>query len=108
MVNEIVIPIPVAVPIPAPAILTVPSLDYIGTFTVSWDSVTNTREYHVQEKAGPEDWTTVAEVTGTDTLIPYRTDGLYLYRVLACNTVGCSDASNEVSTQVVKIGRAHV
>jgi YD repeat-containing protein len=82
-----------------PASLTVPSANYTGTVTISWDASTPVvTGYTLQQKLGNGNWTTVYSGTGTSTTRSGLGNGTYTYQVQACNTSGGGSACSGWAT----------
>ena len=78
-----------------------PIIDNDGSFYVNWTTVSGATSYQVQQKLGTGAWAT--KQTSPD-LIYYAdslVNGVYSYRVRACNTNGCSGFSLEASVSVI-------
>ncbi len=92
----------VIVPLPAPGVptVTVPSDDADGYFSVTWNAPTGTvHNYVVQERQSNHDgtWTVWQDVQTTNALFYDALgngEGIYQYRVQACNVDNCSQFSD--------------
>jgi YD repeat-containing protein len=88
-------------PIPATPSLTTPSTNATGSYTVSWNAVSNATSYTMQEQVNGGGWTTVSASAATSWAASVP-NGTYGYRVQACDVTGCS-AWSGTSTTVVTI-----
>ncbi len=69
-----------------------------GSFTMSWQPVATVpgaggNTYRLEESTTPNTWTEVYDASATSWSTSNRVDGLYSYRVRACNNQGCSGYS---------------
>ena len=87
--------------IPATPGLTTPSTNATGSYTVSWNAVSNATSYTMQEQINGGGWTTVSASAATSWAASVP-NGTYGYRVQACDVTGCS-AWSGTSTTVVTI-----
>lgn len=92
--------VPVNEPAGAP-ILSVPSTDGTGSYTVSWSAVTGATSYPLQEQVNGGVWTTVQSSAATGWATSGKGNGSYGYRVQACNSSGCNAWSNVASVTVL-------
>lgn len=90
--STVSVAIPTA-PTSAPA-LSVPASSANGSYTVSWTQVSNTSTYILQEQANGGAWNTIQNSAATGWSVNGRTNGTYVYRVQACNAIGCGPFSN--------------
>ncbi|WP_185236280.1 chitinase N-terminal domain-containing protein [Teredinibacter franksiae] len=75
--------------------LTVPADDNNGSYSVSWGSVTNSRNYTLQERTGTGSWATLQNTSATSRTISGKGNNTYGYRIRACNNIGCTAYSAE-------------
>ncbi|WP_185231338.1 hypothetical protein [Teredinibacter franksiae] len=79
------------------------STDSDGSYTVYWNSIGNTKSYILQEKkVGDSNWFEYSSTTATQLSIPPKGSSTYIYRVKACNDIGCSgySGSKEISVAI--------
>ena len=68
-------------------------------FTISWTAVSGAAHYMLENKTGPGNWSNGTRVDALNfTYLP--ANGVYDYRVKACNSVGCGPYSNIVTVNV--------
>ncbi|HJU41066.1 MAG TPA: RHS repeat-associated core domain-containing protein [Tahibacter sp.] len=72
-----------------------PNLSTDGTYTVTWNAAANATRYYLQENiGGTPAWTDIGNFPGTSWAPSApRPNGIYNYKVKACNAYGCSDYS---------------
>ncbi|MBN1377806.1 MAG: VCBS repeat-containing protein [Gammaproteobacteria bacterium] len=95
----------ITVPAPPPPIPGVPSMnmattDSDGYYSISWGSVTNATSYQWQERVDGGSWSSDYTTSSTSASRSSRGNGVWGYRVRACNTSGCSAYSSERSVIV--------
>ncbi len=97
--QSITVSIPPPPPILPPTGLTGPSLDYDGSFTISWNASVGATSYILQRKFGSGSWSQVYSGSATSKAETSLTSGIaFSYRVQACST-GCSAwSSTHVTT----------
>jgi hypothetical protein len=83
-----------------PPTLSVPS-GSTGSYTVSWNDVSQATSYVLQESANGGAWATLQNSSATSRAISHG-NGTYGYRVEACNSHGCSVWSTTRSVTVAK------
>lgn len=84
----------------AAATVTAPATSNTGNYTVSWTAVTSATAYRLEEKVGSGAWAEVVNAAVTSKAFAGKTDGVYQYRVRACNTAGCGAYSAAKTTTV--------
>lgn len=73
----------------------------LGNYTVSWTGSPGATSYRLLEGTLPYQAAPIVHtVTAASRAFQNRPNGLYYYRVEACNAVGCSAASTEASIKV--------
>lgn len=88
-------------PIPASApALSVPSINYTGSYTISWGGIANATSYTLQEQVNGGGWTTVQANGSGSWSTAGRGAATYGYRAQACDVTGCGPWSG-TSTVVV-------
>ncbi|MCO7227521.1 RHS repeat domain-containing protein [Pleionea sp. CnH1-48] len=88
----------------APTGLFAPTSDSDGTFAVRWNAVSGATSYELYEqKVGG---TSTRIYSGASTTVQRNSlaNGIYLYKVRACNSSGCGAFSIEKSVQVTTFG----
>ncbi|MEO1245204.1 MAG: SpvB/TcaC N-terminal domain-containing protein, partial [Pseudomonadota bacterium] len=81
----------VTLPPPAPGAISGPSTDADGSFSLSWSAVSSATSYVIQRRLSGGSWS--VDIPTTQTLSHSETgraDGVWGYRLKACNTAGCS------------------
>ena len=91
----------ITLPPTTPSGLSAPASDNDGSYTVSWNAVTNTTSYQIEEKLNSGAWATIQNTSATSIARSGKSNGTYSYRVRACNGSGCSGYSALISTTVV-------
>ncbi|WP_179957428.1 RHS repeat-associated core domain-containing protein [Exilibacterium tricleocarpae] len=89
----------ITVPYEAP-VISLPSSDTDGNYTVSWNSVAGATNYTLQEKSANGSWGTIQDTSATSKTISGKSNGTYSYRVRACNPQLCSGYSSAGSIVV--------
>jgi YD repeat-containing protein len=79
--------------------ISLPSVDYDGSYSLSWNSIANATEYRWQQRVNGGAWGAETAIAGTSVSLT-NGNGTYGYRVRACNPVGCSGYSSEQSIVV--------
>ncbi|UTW45943.1 VCBS repeat-containing protein [bacterium SCSIO 12696] len=89
-------------PTPAtPAGLNAPTSDGNGAYTVSWSSTAHASTYQLQRRLSGGSWSTIHNSSTTSRSESGLGNGVWEYRVRACNSAGsCSGYSGVDSTQV--------
>lgn len=91
----------VAQPPATPTSLFAPGLLFEGEpYDVSWTTVSGATTYRLEERFNTGAWLEMYNGAGTLKSFPGRGQGLYHYRVRACNGAGCSSYSATVTTAV--------
>ncbi|WP_314101486.1 RHS repeat protein [uncultured Stenotrophomonas sp.] len=80
--------------------ISAPASSNTGSFTVSWNGVPLATEYRLEQSVNSGGWGEIQRDGSTQRGLSYGADGTYAYRVLACNSAGCSGYSNVASTVV--------
>jgi predicted phage tail protein len=70
------------------------------TYVVSWSTVIGATTYRLEERFNTGSWLEVHNAAGTTKSFPGRGQGLYHYRVRACNGAGCGSYSTTQTTAV--------
>ncbi|MDM3872574.1 hypothetical protein QSV34_14570, partial [Porticoccus sp. W117] len=84
-----------------PSGLSAPTSDGNGAYTVSWSSTANASTYQLQRRPAGGSWSTVHNSSSTSRSESGLGNGVWEYRVRACNSAGsCSGYSGTDSTQV--------
>ncbi|MDM3872286.1 hypothetical protein QSV34_13100, partial [Porticoccus sp. W117] len=89
-------------PVPStPSSLSAPTNDGNGAYTVTWSSMTHATSYQLQRRPAGGSWSTVHNSSSTSRSESGLGNGVWEYRVRACNSAGsCSGYSGTDSTQV--------
>lgn len=82
-------------------ILTVPSSNAIGAYTVSWTGVADTSTYLLQEQVNGGGWGTLQNGAALSWTASGKTSASYGYRAQACNAIGCGPWSAVGTVSVV-------
>lgn len=90
----------VIAPAYAPGV-SVPVFSIDGAYTVTWNGVAHSTYYALQERANGGNWSVVGTTAGVASGISGRADGIYSYRVQACNADGCGPFSGEALVSVL-------
>ncbi|WP_258394043.1 hypothetical protein [Stenotrophomonas maltophilia] len=80
--------------------ISAPQLSGSGDYAVGWSSVTGASRYRFEESVNGAGWTALLDGPGTSYVFSQKADGVYAYRVAACNAAGCAAYSPVASTQV--------
>jgi len=80
--------------------VTAPSTSSSGALTVSWSSSTYALSYTLQQQLSGGSWTTVYSGEAPSKALTESTGGSYVFRVAACNAVGCSAYTASGTTTV--------
>ncbi len=86
---------------PATPTLSTPTSDIDGAYTVSWNAVTGSTRYQLEEKLNSGAWTVIQNTSATSIARSGKGSGTYYYQVKACNSSGCSAFSTRKSTLVL-------
>ena len=89
-----------AAPLTAAPTLTAPATSATGSYTVSWTTVTGATAYVLEESVGAGAWNQIQNAAGTSKALSGKGNGIYNYRVTACNSAGCGPVSVVDSTVV--------
>lgn len=73
-----------------PATISVPATSSTGNIPVSWAPSSDATNYVLEQQLNGGAWTQVYSGSATSTAISGLSGGTYVYRVKACNSVGCS------------------
>ena len=90
----------VAYPPSTAPVVSTPSADNNGAFTVTWSSSALADEYRLQQRRDGGTWTSAYLGGALSKALSGLSNGAYDYRVIACNEVGCSSYS-AIKTTVV-------
>ena len=93
---------PIVKPPKPPATISVPTYDSDGSFTVSWSHVASHMElyYRLQEKKNNGNWVSVYNGPSTQKYLTSKGGGQYIYRVMACIEMSCSNYRQSNVVQV--------
>jgi len=80
--------------------LSVPATNNTGSYTVSWNAVSNATSYTLQESVNGASWNTVQATGSTSWSTSGRGSATYRYQVQACSGSGCGPVSTLVQTVV--------
>ncbi len=69
----------------APTVLTGPTTDYNGAYTISWNSSSGATSYRLEERIGAGSWSQIYSGASTSRAISGKAAGSYSYRARACN-----------------------
>jgi len=86
---------------PPSTTLTVPPTSTTGTYSLSWLSALTATSYQVDQSVNYGAWTTIYSGSALGTNVFGNGNGLYQYRVRACNVNGCSADSPIQNTSVL-------
>lgn len=89
----------VLVPTSAPMV-SVPVTNNTGAYTVSWNAVSNSTSYTLQESVNGSGWSTVQATGATSWSTSGRGSATYRYQVQACSSSGCGPVSAAAQTVV--------
>lgn len=83
-------------------VLSGPSYNTNGSYTLNWSSVSLATRYELDEQANEGVWTPVQDTAALSNDVVGNSNGTYGYRVRACNTAGCAawSATATVSVQL--------
>lgn len=85
-----------------PSSISAPGSDNDGAFTVSWGAASGTvTSYKLQQQVNGGSWGEIYSGTSRTKAINGLTDGIYKYRVKACNSLGCSGYRTAGNTTLV-------
>lgn len=76
------------------------SINYTGSYTISWSGVSNASSYQLQEQLNSGSWSSVYDSSGTSSSRSGLTAGAWNYRVRSCSGSGCSGWSGTKSVVV--------
>ena len=74
---------------PAAPVLTAPSTNSSGSYSVSWGEVNEATSYTLQEQINGGSWTTIQSSGATSRAISGKANGTYGYHVRGCNGSVC-------------------
>jgi hypothetical protein len=94
IIKNVVVTVP---PIPTPS---GPATDTDGTYTISWNCVSEASSYQLEENFNNGSWSVVYNSNGTSTSRTGRSSGTWNYRVRATSSVGSSSYSNTITVLV--------
>lgn len=77
-------------PPPVPGSISVPASSSTGNVSVSWSPSSGATSYVLQQQYNDSGWTQAYSGSATSTNLNGLASGGYVYRVQACNAVGCS------------------
>lgn len=80
--------------------LTAPSSSTLGSYTVSWTSVTTATRYELEERKDGGSWSNIHNAAATSKTLGTQAPGSYDYRVRACNDGGCGNYASTATTTV--------
>ncbi|WP_165967334.1 RHS repeat protein [Luteimonas aestuarii] len=86
-------------PTSAPVVST-PSGNGTGSYTISWSSVSGAASYQLQEQVSGGGWSTIHNGAATSIGVTGRVPTTYGYRAVACNVAGCGPYSVTATTVV--------
>ncbi|TPG03897.1 RHS repeat protein, partial [Rhodanobacter glycinis] len=78
-----------------------PTYSGTGSYTVSWNGIGGATSYVLQEQVNGGSWTTIQTAGTTSIAISGKGEGIYGYKVQACNGVTCGSWSSIASTTVL-------
>ncbi|KAA0071687.1 RHS repeat protein [Rhodanobacter sp. T12-5] len=81
-------------------VLSAPSSNITGSYTVSWTAVSHASNYVLQQQTNGGSWATIQTSAATSWIASGKTNGSYGYRSQACNAGGCGPWSNTSVTTV--------
>ena len=94
-INLLIMRAPIDEELPGRPVLSAPSSDTDGTYTVSWTEVRgDINSYELQEKTGSGSWITVYSGYRFEATFSKTVSESYSYRVRACNRTGCGMKSS--------------
>lgn len=77
--------------------LSAPAVNTTGSYSVTWNGVTDTTYYLLDESAGGGAWAQVSNTTVTSASFTGKNTSIaYQYRIRACNAAGCGSYSSIV------------
>ena len=85
---------------PATPLLTAPSFNTTGSYTVSWTASSGATGYQLEEAVSGGAWTSAYSGTGLSLAVSGKPAGNHGYRVRACLNAGCSAWSTTASVAV--------
>ncbi len=84
-----------------PSSISTPSQNTDGSISVSWGSSSGqVDEYRLEQQTGSGSWTQVLSDTTSTSTNRSLSDGVYHFRVRACNETGCSDFKTSGETEI--------
>lgn len=81
-------------------VLTAPSANTTGSYTVSWTNVSGATRYELDQRKDGGAWSNIHNASTISRALSGQAAGSYDYRVRACNVAGCSAYSVVASTVV--------
>ncbi len=84
-----------------PPVLLVPAQGMNGAYIVSWASATSATSYTLEESANGGAWVTAYTGSALSQSFSDKAAGNYVYRIKACNPIGCSGLSASGTVQVI-------
>jgi YD repeat-containing protein len=93
----------------AAPVLTAPSVNATGSYTVTWNAVSGATSYRLEESANGGAWVQVHDAAATSLALSSKSTAIpYAYRGRACNAAGCSAYSGAASVQQIIYGADYV
>lgn len=85
-------------------VLYVPASTDTGQYTVGWSRINSAHHYVLEERVqGAPDWTTVLTGPSRSYYVGNKPQGVYEYRVSACDTTHCTAPSDPQSINVIDL-----
>lgn len=73
-----------------------------GSFSLSWNALSNATYYHWQERLNGGSWSSNQSTSSTSFSRSGKGNGVWSYRIRACNSGGCSGYSSAFSVRVAR------
>ena len=86
---------------PGVPVLTVPSVSSTGAFTATWGAASTATRYDLVQRTTGGAWTVAYSGSGRTKAISGLAEGVYEFKVRACNSSGCGAYSSGSTVQVV-------
>lgn len=88
-------------PIPAAPSISVPARNYSGSYTVSWNAVTNATTYPLYQSVNGGSWSLVQNNASTSWSVSGEGNGQYSYFVGSCDMSGCASSTSSTATVII-------
>ena len=86
---------------PATPVLTAPTSDADGAYSLSWTSVTRANKYQLEEKVGGGEWGSIHDAATRSKAVSGKAVDVYRYRLRACR--GADNCGSWTAAKIVKV-----